>query len=388
MKNTLSKRFWTSLIIFSFVGQVAWVVENMYLNVFIFQEFNASPNDIALMVSLSAITATLTTLFMGALSDKIGKRKLFICVGYILWGISIISFALLKKDILSNLFPYVNSATLGITLVILFDCMMTLFGSTANDASFNAWLTDVTTSVNRGKVEDVNSVMPLVALLAVFGGFMGLTADRKWSLIFIVIGLIVLICGILGFFLIKDAPLKVRRDSYFKNILYGFRLNVIKTNKTLYVLLLGFSIFGIAMQVFMPYLILYFQYRLKLDNYVMIFAPAIILASIVTLFYGRLLDKYKFKKSIITPIISFIIGLLFLYLYENTYLVFIGTLLMMTGNLTITASFGAIIRDYTPKDKMGLFQGLRIFAYVLIPMIIGPWIGSNVIYSSAEIVFR
>jgi MFS family permease len=37
------------------------------------------------MVSLSAIAATLTTLLMGALSDKVGKRKLFIVVGYILW---------------------------------------------------------------------------------------------------------------------------------------------------------------------------------------------------------------------------------------------------------------------------------------------------------------
>ena len=31
----LNRKFWLSLIIFSLVGQVAWVMENMYLNVFI-----------------------------------------------------------------------------------------------------------------------------------------------------------------------------------------------------------------------------------------------------------------------------------------------------------------------------------------------------------------
>ena len=74
-------RFFLTLVIFSLVGQVAWVMENMYLNVFIYEEFKASAADISLMVAASSVAATLTTLFMGALSDKLGKRKLFICAG-------------------------------------------------------------------------------------------------------------------------------------------------------------------------------------------------------------------------------------------------------------------------------------------------------------------
>ena len=95
MKTKLSRRFWLSLTIFSLMGQIAWVVENMYFNVFIYKMFNATAGDISAMVTASAITATLTTVFMGPLSDKLGKRKLFICSGYLLWGISIFSFILL-----------------------------------------------------------------------------------------------------------------------------------------------------------------------------------------------------------------------------------------------------------------------------------------------------
>ena len=69
MKTKLSSKFWLTLTLFSLIGQVAWVVENMYLNVFIYETFQAAPKDISAMVSASAIAATLTTIFIGALSD-------------------------------------------------------------------------------------------------------------------------------------------------------------------------------------------------------------------------------------------------------------------------------------------------------------------------------
>ncbi|MFA5036200.1 MAG: MFS transporter, partial [Candidatus Izemoplasmatales bacterium] len=55
---------------------------------------------------------------------------------------------------------------------------------------------------------------------------------------------------------------------------------------------------------------------------------------------------------------------------------------MMAGNLLFTTIIGAKIRDLTPKDKVGHFQGIRMIFYVLIPMVIGPFIGSSVIKGS------
>ena len=125
MKTKLSPRFWCAVTLFSLIGQVAWVVENMYFNVFIYKMFNASADDIALMVAASAVAATVTTVFMGALSDRVGKRKLFICGGYILWGISIFSFVLIRTDIIGSLFPTVTGiASLCVTLVIIMDCVI------------------------------------------------------------------------------------------------------------------------------------------------------------------------------------------------------------------------------------------------------------------------
>ena len=382
--------FWVTVILFSLIGQVAWVVENMYFNVFIYNMFGASPEDISLMVGASSVAATLTTLLVGALSDKVGKRKIFITGGYILWGISILGFALVRTDVISAIFPTATSVSaICITIAIILDCVMTFFGSSANDACFNAWLTDVTEEKSRGAVEGVNAMMPLMAILVVFGGFMAfdLREQSSWVTIFMVIGIVVIIVGVLSIFLVKDDVKMVEgQDSYFKNIIYGFRPSVIKENPVLYLTIGAFAIFGISIQVFMPYLILYYEVSLGLADYVFIMAPAIIIAGIVTAVYGRYYDKVGFVGSIIPSLISLSVGYVVLAIFTDTALVFVGSLLMMIGYLTGMAVFGAMIRDNTPIGKVGVFQGLRIVGQVLIPGIIGPMIGAMLLANADTIV--
>lgn len=390
MKTKLSGKFWASLVLFSLIGQVAWVVENMYFNVFIYNMFSASASDISLMVAASAVSATLTTVFMGALSDKIGKRKIFISGGYLLWGISIFCFTLLKTDILGSLFPMVASAaSLGISLTIILDCIMTFFGSTANDAAFNAWLTDSVGSGGRGAAEGINAMMPLVAILVVFGGFMffDLEKTESWTLIFSIIGAVVVIIGILGIFLIKEPEGIVKSEKgYFESIFYGFKISTIKENKLLYLLLVAFSVFNISIQIFMPYLIIYYEKTLKMADYVLIMAPAIIVASLATAFWGKVYDKKGFSVSVLFSTLFLGLGYVILFFTKTTIPVFIGSLLMMSGYLMGMAVFGAAIRDYTPKGKAGMFQGLRIFSQVLIPGVIGPAIGAAVLKNAETVL--
>ena len=230
---SLGVKFWTAMIIFSLTGQVAWVVENMYLNVFIYKMFHASASEISLMVGASSVAATLTTILIGALSDRIGKRKAFICGGYLLWGISILVFGFIRLDVISQFTESVAEAcALGVWFVIILDCIMTFFGSSANDAAFNAWITDCGDETNRGKIEGFNAMMPLVSILVVFGGFMGFHLDqpRSWTIIYMIIGGVVLCIGILGIFLIEEKSMgtKMVNISYWQTVSYSFRLSVIK----------------------------------------------------------------------------------------------------------------------------------------------------------------
>jgi len=389
-KTKRGARFYLSLVIFCLTGQVAWTVENMYFNVFIYKMFHASADAISAMVAASAIAATVTTLLIGALSDKIGKRKIFICGGYIAWGISIWSFSLIRMDVISAWVPNLAAAaSVGVMLTILMDCVMTFFGSSANDACFNAWLTDISDDSNRGHIEGINAMMPLVSILVVFGGFMSFDLDlaQSWVTIFHIIGMVVIAIGVSGFWLIEDVPMQTEgNQSYFANIFYGFRPAVVRENGQLYVTLLAVAVFNISIQIFMPYLILYYTVALGLDNYVLIFAPAIVIAAAFTGLYGQVYDRKGFQRAIVPTLVMLMVGYVFLYFCRGTALVFIGSLIMMCGYLGTGAMLGAKVRTHTPGNKSGMFQGLRICAQVLIPGVIGPAIGAAVLKNAETIL--
>lgn len=387
----LGSRFWTAMVLFGLIGQVAWVVENMYLNVFIYKMFHASAADISMMVGASSVAAALTTILIGALSDWVGKRKLFICGGYLVWGITILAFGLVRMDILTPVCgSTVEAAAMGISLVIILDCVMTFFGSAANDAAYNAWLTDEGDETNRGKIEGINAMMPLVSILVVFGGFMGFDLDKadSWTVIYAIVGGVVFVAGIAGCFLIKESRVHSSADrgaSFAENLLYSFRPGTMKKNPLLYAVIVAFALFGISIQTFMPYLIVYYEQTLHMDNYVLVMAPAIILASVVTAFYGRIYDKKGFQFSILPSIGTLVGGYVILYFSVHTVPVFLGSLLMMSGYLTGMAVFGAMIRDCIPENMAGRFQGIRIIGQVLIPGIIGPFIGAFVLRNAEQI---
>ena len=130
----------------------------------------------------------------------------------------------------------------------------------------------------------------------------------------------------------------------------------------------------------MPYLIIYYDKSLELGGaYVFIMAPAVIIAAIVTALWGKVYDKKGFGFSAAFALAWLAAGYVILYLFTNTVLVFIGSLFMMCGFLSGMAIFGAKIRDLTPHGKSGMLQGVRIFSQVLVPGVVGPYIGKLVL---------
>ena len=369
----LGRRFWISMLVFGLMGQVAWVVENMYFNVFIYKMFNASASQIAAMVMASAVMAALTTIVMGAVSDKVGRRKAFMSFGYMIWGVSIIVFAYLKS----------------VMMTIVMDCVMTFFGSTANDAAYNAWLTDRGDSTNRGKIEGINSMMPLVSVLIVFGGFMSFNLDSRssWVTIYYIIGGATFLIGLAGLFLIEDAKgLKKSEQSLASTLVYSIRPSVMKDNVVLYIVLGLFSVFGISIQIFMPYVIIYYEKTLGIANYALIMAPAIVGAAAVTALYGRVYDKRGFMFSMRPVVLMLVSGYVIMYFFRSLVPVLIGSLLVFSGYLTGMSVFGAMIRDNIPENRAGQFQGVRIIGQVFVPGLIGPAIGAAVLKDAKLIV--
>ena len=378
----LTKRIWASFLLIGLVGQFAWTIENMYFNVFLYNTISTDPNSIATMVAASAIVATLTTLLMGALSDKFGKRKIFVCGGYIVWGFSTMAFGFISVKNVAAWFPAANAVATAAAFVVVMDCVMTFFGSTANDAAFNAYITDVTNKDNRGKVESVLAVLPLISMLIIFGAFDSMTQQGHWKEFFSIFGAMVTLTGVISIFLLKDKKIEKKDEPYFKNLIYGFQPTVVHKNPLLYFALLAFGLFSVAVQVFFPYLIIYLQNYLKIKSYPIVLGIILIAASAVSVVGGNFIDKIGKLKFVVPAVAVMLAGLVGMFFARSAIAVIIVGAVMMSGYMLVTAALSATVRDYTPTDKVGHFQGIRMIFAVLLPMIIGPYIGAAVIKNS------
>ena len=109
------------------VGQLAWTVENMYLNVFVYDTItDRSDASSPTLVAASAVAATLATLLAGAASDRTGRRREFIAVGYVLWGLSPAAFGLVERRRPPRLVPMLDAVAVTVVAIIALDCLMSL----------------------------------------------------------------------------------------------------------------------------------------------------------------------------------------------------------------------------------------------------------------------
>lgn len=172
--------------------------------------------------------------------------------------------------------------------------------------------------------------------------------------------------------------------NYFSDLIYGFRPSVIKNNAALYLCLSSACIFNTAVQVFMPYIFIYVQHYLKFDlNTFQITTPIIIGGAaavvglvVVTILLGKLLDKVGKRIFVFPAVLLFVAGLVAVF-FAKTLLTFVlFALIMILGYGLLMIILNATVRDYTPEDKVGQFQGVRLLFTVTLPMIIGPKVGS------------
>ena len=378
----IGARVWFGIVFFGLVGQIAWVVENMNFAT-LAQDIctNAGNKPMGyvvttLMVIFSAIAATVTTVFAGGWSDRLGKRKPFVAIGYILWGITILLFGLIPQR------PALAALGRVAALLVVFDCVMTFAGSTANDAAFNAWVADNTETSNRGRVNAVLSVMPVFAVVIVMLGLGGLyRADAESNLLFFaVLGAIPAAAGLIALFALRDAD-TIRRaeEQRLADTFYGFLPQVIRSNRLLYVTLGAACIVGIAQQTFYSYLINFIKFtRGYGDGFAIPMAVIIVGAAAFTGAIGWAGDRFG-RRRLLFPLLALsILGIAAFWLLQfmpdaaGAPVLYVGGVVMMGGLLSLTGLLSATFQDYIPKGYEGRFQGVRMCFTVLIPMIIGP----------------
>ncbi len=369
MSEKIPRKTTISIIFISLAGQIAWAVENQYYNVFVYNAIAPLPLYISFMVAASAIVATITSILMGAFSDVKGKRRPFLLIGFILWTITTAIFPLVA---------FFQPIILAVIMAILFDSIMTFFGSTAYDAAFNAYVTDVTTLKNRGKAISIVEIMTLTSVLIVYGASGFIIESFGYFIFFYIVGFLVGIFGITGAFITKKPKnLKPLNISVYKHIKSTFRKENLKKNRDFFLILTGAGIWGLAFNIFFPFIIIYLQHYINLSLSLASFTIFIaLLISIIAAYpIGILTDKIGRKKiSIISIFLESISLFLFAFSSELILLLITGALWVLFMTIWAVAS-GTWIKDLYPEGKYGQSSGYFILFTVFFAMVPGPIIG-------------
>lgn len=131
--------------------------------------------------------------------------------------------------------------------------------------------------------------------------------------------------------------------------------------------------------MFLPYLIIYVQRYLDMDGYAIVLASVLIGAAVISVIGGRVLDRIGPSRGILPVAVVYVVGLLLMFPARGMLAVIGAGIVMMAGFMLGVAAISATVRNLTPLDRAGQVQGLRMMFAVLVPMVIGPFLGAAVI---------
>lgn len=411
-QNKMGKlRFWTIIWGMGLAGQLCWNMENQWFNTFVYAKISGNVNIVTWMVIVSALVTTISTFVFGTLSDRLGKRKIMVSAGYIIWGFTTILFGMTE---------YARDSGIGVLvalsgfLVVLTDAIMSFFGSMGCDAGYNVWINDHTNDSNKGQIGAALAVLPVIATVigTVVGGMLinignptvGTDAydpsQDNYQLLFWVMGGIVILMGILSIFLMKDSPdLKPhKKGSFWNQLISVFQMDTLNKNPHLKELLLACAVtcaFFIPFNFYFTHLGNWLIYDIGLTaaNMGLVEGIALLLAALVTIPFSKLINQEKTPFVVLISVLANALGLFLMFFFvkspadvDTTALfsaknlpLFVCVFLVGTGYVLVTQACMIWVRGLFPEENRGQLEGIRVISFTLIPMFLGTLIGNAII---------
>ncbi len=409
-------RFWFAVWGMGLAGQLCWNIENQWFNTFVYAKISGNVNIVTWMVIVSALVTTVSTFFFGTMSDRRGKRRIFISAGYIIWGVTTIIFGLTE---------YTRQSGIGVLialsgfLVVLTDAVMSFFGSMGYDCGYNVWVNDYTTAGNKGQVGAALAVLPVLGTVigTVVGGSLinignptvGTDAYNpaldNYQLLFWAMGIFVILMGILSLFLMKDAPyLKPNRQgSFAQQFVAVFRFSKLRENPNLKELLLACIVVCAFFIPFNFYFVhmgnwLIYDIGFTTGNMGLLEGVALLLASLVTVPFSKLINREKIPQVVLISVLVNALGLILTYFFirspedvngevlfsARNIPAFLCIFLIGTGYVLIMQTGMIWVRGLFPEETRGQLEGLRVVFFTLLPMLIGTLVGNAIIKGTPQ----
>jgi len=375
---------WIAMVLIALVATMGSTMENTWYNTYVYNNVTPNTQAVAWMVSVSAVTAALGAIVFGAVSDRShsrwGRRKPFILFGLLTAGVLTIVFSFADK---------IQSTAIAVPYIVVVDSVMMIGFGAAYDGAFGGYITDITNTGNRARVQSVISIVVGVATVLT-SAIAGVIIDQfGYPVFFICIGSLMIIAGVLGGIMLQDEPgaqgeAAVHEKTLIGEILDNFRWNSIIRNKDLFLLLLAVLIWGCGWYAVIVYLTIYVMQYLGFTTTQAGIAGAVpmVIGMLVALPIGALSDKLGRKKISIALLIMMVFGaIIFSFVKPGVSLpvlmIFLTILMLPLTGFGVCGNAWA--KDLFPKGKTAQFAGLSLVFIVTVPMIIGSNLGSYVI---------
>lgn len=409
-------RFWLLVLGMGMAGQLCWNIENQWFTTFVYAKIGGNVSVVTAMVIASALVTTIATFVFGTLSDRLGKRKMFVCYGYIIWGIATILFGFTEYARASGIGLLVSLSSF---LVVVADAVMSFFGSMGYDSGYNVWLNDHITEQNQGQVGASLAALPVLGTVVgtVLGGLIvnignpTVGTDHydpsldNYQRLFWMMGLFVIAIGIMALFIMRDHPdtRPAKEGTFWQHLVSVFRFSTLKGNTQNKEMFLANGIICLFFIPFNFYFVhlgnwLIYDIGMTSGDMGLIEGIGLMAAVLVTIPFIKLINKNKIPLVTLIAIVTNAIGLFLLYicvqsasdvnvaslfslqnipLFACVFLVGVGyVLIMQAGTIWVKSLF--------PEGSRGQFEGVRIIFFVLLPMMVGTVLGNIIIKNTPQ----
>ncbi len=340
--------------------------EATFFNTYLDHVLNLPYYYISIMVSLSATVGLISMIIWGIKSDntrsKYGRRRPYLLFGFIA-GIAMVAFAF-AEDFL---------------MCIILDVIIIGIASNAFYVAQRSLIPDLIEPEYRGRANGIAGALAIIGLLVAIG--LTLVANEIYTVrrgtgniitreghlfLFIIGGLAIIICGVIGFLLLKElhlSELPPKKD-FMVELKEIFNLEELKKQNQFFRIVLAQTIYRAHIFVVLPFLFIYlFSLALTTFEFFLTIAVSIPVIIVVMMSLGKLADRLGRKASIVPGIIIASIGFFLMpiatfFPQYKFIILMIAMPLVLLGLMGLEVPLAAWSQDLLPEDKRGKFLGI------------------------------
>ncbi|TAK95493.1 MFS transporter [Patescibacteria group bacterium] len=329
--------------------------------------------------SIATIFVLMSSPFLGAWSDKLGKRMPFLK-----WAsIALFVFnGLIAITAVSNL-PMISRAfiVLGLSIIVQYLYQMSLI-------FYNSLLKDISTEKNRGKIsglgEGFNSLgwlLGSVALLPFANGAITLIGEPGRHQVFIPAFIISTLLMLPMLLLFKEQSLATEEQgdkTISKKTVEGIK-QLFHENRNVGVFLVGFSFISDLMLTIELFFAVVMDALYKVDDNTktLVFAVNLVATILLGYLFGKLGDRYGHKPILVISCAIFIVTMVVFFASSSLSILYLVGILSGAGVGGYYVVSRSLMIKLSPQDRLGEYFGFYS-TFARIASITGPLVWGGI----------